>query len=303
MNILNAIGNTQMIELININPFKPRVKLLGKLESTNPGGSIKDRAALFMIKAAESTGELHENMTIIEATSGNTGISLAMIGASMKYKVKLFMPECVSSERKAILSAMGADVILTSGRKGTDGAAAALQEIYSQNPDDYYWPNQFKNQNNVLAHYETTGPEIFRQTGGRLDAVVAGIGSTGTITGIGKYIKQKKEEVMIVGIEPFEGHRIQGLKNLKESVVPEIFNPQAMDEKININDEDAFRMCRELAIKEGLLLGMSSGAIVAGALKIAEALESGAIVAILPDRGDRYLSTNLFRSYCGNCPP
>jgi cysteine synthase B len=303
MNILNAIGNTPLIELKNIKPFNSKIRIFGKVEANNPGGSIKDRAALYMIKAAEFAGELNQKMTVIEATSGNTGISLAMICASKGYRVKLFMPECVSSERRSILSAFGAEVVLTSGIKGTDGAISALQETYHQNSRSYYWPNQFTNCNNVLAHFETTGPEILNQTEGKVDIIVAGIGSTGTIVGIGKYIKQEKAEIKIVAVEPFEGHKIQGLKNLKESAVPSIFDRTVIDQIINIDDEDAFKKCRLLAKQEGLLLGMSSGANIAAALKVSENLESGIIAVILPDRGDRYLSTNLFRSYCGECPP
>lgn len=303
MNVLSAIGNTPLVELTNLNRKRPGVRIFGKLEGTNPGGSIKDRPAYYMIKRAEESGELTREKIIIEPTSGNTGIALAMIGAAKGYRVRLYMPECVSTERQLILAAFGAQVVLTPAKEGTDGAIRRAQRLLAEEPNKYYMPNQFVNENNVLAHYETTGPEVFAQTRGEIDVFVAGMGTTGTLMGAGKYLKERKPGVRIVGVEPTEGHTIQGLKNMKESIVPGIYHPQELDEKVIVEDGEAFETTRLLVTKEGLLVGMSSGAAVAGALRVAEPMDSGTIVVILPDRGERYLSTTLFRSICSKCPP
>lgn len=303
MSILSAIGNTPLVELTSLNHKKPEVRIFGKLEGTNPGGSIKDRTAYWMIKKAEESGELTKSKIILEPTSGNTGIALAMIGAAKGYKVKLCMPECVSTERQHILQALNAEVVLTHAKEGTDGSIRKAHELHDAEPEKYYMPNQFVNKNNILAHYESTGPEILAQTGGEIDCFVAGMGTTGTLMGVYKFLKEKKPEVKVIGVEPPEGHAIQGLKNMKEAIVPEIYNPQMMDEKITVDDGEAFETTRLLAAKEGIFVGMSSGAAVAGALRIAGRMKSGTIVVILPDRGDRYLSTTLFRSICAKCPP
>jgi len=303
MSILSAIGNTPLVELNNLNRKKSRVRILGKLEGTNPGGSVKDRPAYWMIKKAEESGQLTKEKIILEPTSGNTGIALAMIGAAKGYRVKLCMPECVSTERQHILQALNAEVVLTPAKEGTDGAIRRAHQLLDAEPDKYYMPNQFVNENNVLAHYETTGPEIFSQTNGEIDVFVAGMGTTGTLMGVNRFFKEKKPQVRIVGVEPTEGHTIQGLKNMKESINPKIYNPRMLDEKITIEDGEAFETTRLLAAAEGIFVGMSSGAAVAGALHIAEQMTSGTIVVILPDRGDRYLSTTLFRSICAKCPP
>ena len=303
MSILSAIGNTPLIELTNLNKKNPKVRILGKLEGSNPGGSVKDRPAYYMIKKAEESGELTKEKAILEPTSGNMGIALAMIGAAKGYRVTLFMPECVSTERRLVLEAFGAEVVLTSAREKTDGAIRGALQAFQEQQEHYYMPNQFTNQNNVLAHYETTGPEIFSQTDGDVDVFVAGMGTTGTLMGTGRYLKEKKPEVRIVGVEPPEGHTIQGLKNMNESIVPEIYRASQLDEKIVIEDGEAFEITRRLVTEEGLFVGMSSGAAVAGALRAAKRMSSGTIVVILPDRGDRYLSTTLFRSICAKCPP
>ena len=303
MSILSAIGNTPLVELTSLNNKKPDVRIFGKLEGSNPGGSIKDRPAYWMIKKAEEAGQLTKGKIILEPTSGNTGIALAMIGAAKGYKVKLCMPECVSTERQHILQALNAEVVLTPAKEGTDGAIRKAHELHDAEPDKYYMPNQFTNENNVLAHYETTGPEILSQTNGEIDCFVAGMGTTGTLMGVYKFLKEEKPEVTVVGVEPPQGHAIQGLKNMKEAIVPEIYDPQMMDEKIVVEDGEAFETTRLLAAEEGIFVGMSSGAAVAGALRTAEKMTSGTIVVILPDRGDRYLSTTLFRSICAKCPP
>ncbi len=303
MSILSAIGNTPLVELNELNNKKPKVRIFGKLEGTNPGGSIKDRPAYWMIKKAEEAGQLNGDKIILEPTSGNTGIALAMIGAAKGHRVKLCMPECVSTERQRILEALNAEVVLTPAKEGTDGAIRKAHEMLEADPDTYFMPNQFENENNVLAHYETTGPEVFTQTNGEIDVFVAGMGTTGTLMGVYKYLKEKKPEVKVFGVEPTEGHTIQGLKNMKEAIVPKIYNSGMMDEKITVEDGEAFETTRLLAAKEGIFVGMSSGAAVAGALRIAKQMNSGTIVVILPDRGDRYLSTTLFRSICAKCPP
>jgi cysteine synthase B len=300
--IFRAIGNTPLVELKNLNG-NTRIKILGKLEGSNPGGSVKDRPAYFMITKAEESGKLTKDKTIVEPTSGNMGIALAMIGAARGYNVKLFMPECVSTERQRTLAALGAEVVLTPAEESTDGAITRARQLVSEETEQYFMPNQFDNQANVLAHYETTGPEIMSQTNGEVTVFVAGMGTTGTLTGTGKYLKEKKPGVKIVAVEPTVGHTIQGLKNMKESIVPKIYDPKIFDEKVVVEDDEAYETTRWLALKEGLFVGMSSGAAVAGALQVAKSLNSGTIVVILPDRGDRYLSTTLFRSFCAKCPP
>jgi S-sulfo-L-cysteine synthase (O-acetyl-L-serine-dependent) len=300
--LLDAIGNTPMVEIINLNN-NPEVKIFAKSEGSNPGGSVKDRAAYFMIKGAEESGELTKDKTIVEATSGNMGIALAMIGAVKGYHVKLFMPECVSQERRRVLEAFGAEIDLTPAKEVTDGAIKRARQFVEQNPEKYFLPDQFSNEANVMAHYYTTGPEILSQTDGEVDVFVTGMGTTGTLMGVSKYLKEKKPAVKIVGVEPTVGHSIQGLKNMTEAIVPKIYNPKALDEKITVMDDEAFETSRLLAFKEGLFVGMSSGAAVAGALRIAKSMRRGTIVTLLPDRGDRYLSTSLFRSICAHCPP
>jgi len=302
MSVLSVIGNTPLVELTNLNS-NSKVRILGKLEGNNPGGSVKDRPAYYMIKEAEKSGRLTKEKIILEPTSGNTGIALAMIGAAKGYRVKLVMPECVSTERQRILEAFGAEVVLTPAKESTDGAIRKAHHILSEEPDKYYMPNQFENENNILAHYETTGPEIFSQTKGEIDVFVASMGTTGTLMGTGRYLKEKAPKIKIVGVEPTEGHTIQGLKNMKESIVPKIYNPKELDQKITVEDCETLETTRLLVTREGLFVGMSSGAAVTGALQIAKKMDSGTIVVILPDRGDRYLSTTLFRSICAKCPP
>jgi cysteine synthase B len=242
MSILSAIGKTPLVELTHLNEKRPEVRIFGKLEGCNPGGSVKDRPAYYMIKQAEESGELDKEKTIIEPTSGNTGIALAMIGAAKGYRVRLFMPECVSTERRLTLEAFGAEVVLTPAREGTDGAIRRAHEVLNEEPERYFMPNQFDNVNNVLAHYETTGPEVFSQTNGEVDVFVAGMGTSGTLMGAGRYLKERKPGVKIVGVEPEEGHTIQGLKNMNNSIVPKIYNPRVLDEKIIVGDGEAFEM-------------------------------------------------------------
>jgi cysteine synthase B len=302
MSILSVVGNTPMVELTRINS-NPKVRILAKLEGSNPGGSVKDRAALYMIRAAEEAGELTPDKIILEPTSGNTGIAIAMIGAAKGYRVKLTLPGCVSTERQHVLEAFGAEVILTPACEGTDGAIRRAHETVAAEPDKYYMPNQFANAQNALAHYETTGPEIYAQTGGSFDVFVAGMGTTGTLMGISRYLKEQDPSIRVVGVEPTVGHAIQGLKNMQEAIVPDIYEPDRLDEKLTMPDGEAFEMARRLATEEGIFSGLSSGAATAGAVRIAEKMDRGTVVTLLPDRGDRYLSTMLFRSVCAKCPP
>jgi cysteine synthase B len=303
MSVLDAIGKTPLVELANLNGKRPEVRVLGKLEGNNPGGSIKDRPAYWMIRAAEESGELAKGKTILEPTSGNTGIAIAMIGAAKGYRVTLCMPGCVSVERRRVLEALGAEVVLTPSEERTDGAIRKAHQMLADEPDRYFMPNQFENPANVLAHYESTGPEIWAQTRGEIDAFVAGMGTTGTLMGVSRYLKERKPSVRIVGVEPAEGHTIQGLKNMKEAIRPGIYDPPMLDDKVVVDDDEAFETTRLLATKEGIFVGMSSGAAVAGALRVAQTMDTGTVVVILPDRGDRYLSTNLFTSICAECPP
>jgi cysteine synthase B len=302
MSIASSIGNTPLVELNRLNP-NSKVKVFAKLEGNNPGGSVKDRPALYMIEKAEESGELTHDKTILEPTSGNTGIALAMIGASKGYNVKLTLPECVSTERRHVLEAFGAEVVLTPAKEGTDGAIRRAHKLLEEEPDKYFMPNQFVNPNNPLSHYETTGPEIHRQTDGKVDVFITGMGTTGTLMGISRYLKEQGNGVRIIGVEPTVGHTIQGLKNMTEAIVPEIYEKSELDDILVMEDEEAFSVARRLAMEEGIFAGISSGAAVAGALRVAKDMGSGVVVTLIADRGDRYLSTMLFRSVCAKCPP
>lgn len=302
MGILDCIGSTPLVSIEGMNP-NPKVRLFAKLEGNNPGGSVKDRVALYMVEAAEREGRLTRDKIILEATSGNTGIGLAMIAAAKRYRVKLTMPACVSVERRKALEAFGAGLILSPSEEGTDGAIRLAHKILAEAPDRYFMPNQFDNPANIQAHYETTGREIWEQTGGGVTHFIAGMGTTGTLMGAGKRLKEYNPGVAIVGVEPVKGHRIQGLKNMSEAIVPKIFAPLQLDERHVVNDEEAFDATRMLAIKEGIFVGMSSGAAMHIAQKRSSELREGVIVVLFPDRGDRYLSTALFTSVCGKCPP
>ena len=302
MSLRDAIGHTPLIELTNLGALFPRIKLFAKWEGANPGGSVKDRPALFMVDKAERDGLLTREKVIVEPTSGNTGIALAMLGAVSGYRVKLFMPSCVSVERRRILEAFGAEVVLTPACEGTDGAILRARALAASDPSLYFMPDQFSNPANPESHYRTTGPEIWEQTEGRITHFVAGIGSTGTLMGVSRALKEFSSQVEIVGIEPPPGHTIQGLKNLSEAIVPRIYDSQRIDRKITVNDEEAYEMTRALVTREGIFAGMSSGAALAGALKLMKDLEGGTLVVLFPDRGDRYLSTTLFTSVCAHCP-
>lgn len=292
--VLDLIGNTPLVR-INKLTGKSDATVLAKLERQNIGGSVKDRIAKHMIEAAEKEGKLTKDKIILEPTSGNTGIGLAIVAAVKGYKIKFVMSESVSEERKKILRAFGAEIILTPKEKGTDGAIELAYKMAKNEPEKYFMPDQFNNPMNVQAHYETTGKEIIEQTDGKVDMLVVAIGTTGTLMGTGKRLKEFNPKIKIVGVEPHLGHKLQGMKSLKDAYRPGIYNRKGMDEKVFINDEDAFRTARELALKEGLLVGMSSGAVMFVALQKAKELgKDKVIVAILPDTGERYLSTELF---------
>ena len=292
--ILDLIGRTPMVEIRRLNP-NPRVKLLAKLEGFNPTGSIKDRIALKMIEQAEREGALTPGKTIVEPTSGNTGIALAMIAAVKGYAAMIVMSEAVSIERRKMIQAFGAEVTLTDAKLGTDGAILKARQMVRESPDKYFMPDQFSNHYNQLAHYETTAQEILAQTDGRLDYFVSALGTSGTLMGVGLALKEKMAHVKIVSAHPVRGHYIQGLKNLEEAIVPAIYSAENVDRHIMIETEDAFDLARQTARVEGILVGMSSGAALFAARTIAQEIDSGVIVTIFPDRGEKYLSTDLFR--------
>ena len=291
--ILDFIGGTPLVEIRHMCP-NPRVRILAKLEGCNPGGSVKDRVARSMIESAEAAGELTRGKVILEATSGNTGIGLAMVAAAKGYRLMLAMSESASMERRQILTALGAEILLTPGHLGTDGAIEEVYRLARDHPGKYFLTDQYNNEANVAAHYDGTGVEIWEQTGGEVDVFVATIGTTGTLMGCSKRLKEYKPDIRIVGVEPYLGHKIQGLKNLKEAYVPGIFERSRVDEIVNIDDEDAYETARRLAREEGLFVGMSSGAAMYVALDQAARLEGGTVVVVLPDGGERYLTTNLF---------
>lgn len=291
--ILDQIGGTPLVEIRHLNP-NPKVKLLAKLEGFNPGGSVKDRIAKSMIESAEQSGELTPGKIVLEPTSGNTGIGLALVCAVKGYRLMLTMSESASMERRQILSALGAEILLTPGHLGTDGAIEEAYRLARENTEKYFLPDQFNNPANMEAHYHGTGPEIWEQTNGLIDVFVATMGTTGTLMGVSKRLKELNSDIKIIGAEPYLGHKIQGLKNLKEAYVPGIYDRTRLDDLIYIDDEDAYDMARRLAAREGIFVGMSSGAAMHVAIETAREMESGVLVVLLPDGGERYLSTNLF---------
>jgi cysteinyl-tRNA synthetase len=292
--LLHLVGNTPLIPVTRINP-NPKVQLLAKVECFNPGGSVKDRIALAMIDHAERSGALTADKTILEATSGNTGIGLAMVAAVKGYRILLAMSEGVSLERRKILAALGAEFLLTPAEKGTDGAIEVVYEMAGKEPDRYHLTDQYNNEANILAHYNGTAMEIWRQTGGQVTHFVATLGTTGTLMGNSRRLRELNPEISIVGVEPYLGHRIQGLKNMKEAYLPGIYDRGALTEKVNVEDDAAYEMARVLAREEGLLVGMSSGAAMHVALEKVRGLDGGVVVVLLPDGGERYLSTPLFQ--------
>jgi cysteine synthase B len=293
--VVDLIGRTPMVRIRRLNP-NPRVEMLAKLEGFNPTGSIKDRIALKMIEQAEREGVLVPGKTIIEPTSGNTGIGIAMIGAVKGYPVEIVMSEAVSVERRKMIQAFGATVTLTEAALGTDGAIVKARQLVRDFPDRYFMPDQFSNHFNQLAHYEGTAMEILEQTGGRVDYFVSSLGTSGTLMGVGLALKERVPAVKIVSAHPVRGHYIQGLKNLEEAIVPAIYDAAKIDRHIMIESEDAFELARRVALEEGIFAGMSSGAALVAARVVASEIDAGTIVTILPDRGEKYLSTALFQT-------
>lgn len=290
--LVTRIGNTPLIPLKSPNPH---VQILGKAEWLNPGGSVKDRAALAIFQSAISTGRLTHAKTLIDATSGNTGIAYAMIGAALGYRVSLVMPENVSDERKKIVRAYGAELILSDPMEGSDGAIVQAREIVSANPERYFYADQYNNDANWRAHYDHTGVEIWEETRGLITHLVAGVGTSGTLMGTGKRLKELDRTIELVEVQPADELQIiEGLKHMATAIVPGIYRPDLADTRIAIETEVAYVETRRAAREEGLFIGLSAGAAIAAVRKIAPSLEHGVIVAILPDGGDRYLSTALW---------
>ncbi len=291
--ILDYIGNTPIVPINRLNPY-PGVTIYAKIESFNPAGSVKERIALSMIEAAEAAGDLTPDKVVLEATSGNTGIGLAMVCAVKGYKCQLIMPESASIERRKIMIGFGAEILLTPAKKSTDGAIEQAYALARQYPDRYFLTDQFNNEANWRAHYNGTGPEIWQQTDGTVTDIIATMGTTGTVMGLCHYFSEHHPEVRVTAMEPFYNHKIQGLKNMKESYCPGIFDKTKPFQIINVPDEEAFATARLLARKEGLFVGMSSGAAMCAALTRAKQIKEGVIVVIFPDGGEKYLSTSLF---------
>jgi cysteinyl-tRNA synthetase len=295
MKLVELIGNTPLVELSRLNPVADKVQLLGKLESRNPGGSIKDRVALSMVEAAEKSGELTRDKILLEATSGNTGIGMAMVCAAKRYRCQLIMPESASIERRLIMQAYGAEIILTPAKRATDGAIEKAYALAREHPERYFLADQFNNPANWQAHCKSTAPEIWEQTGGRVTDIIVTLGTSGTAMGLSRWFREHHPEVRVIAVEPHRGHKIQGLKNMKESYKPGIFDKTLPHAIVDIDDEDAFRTVRLLAAEEGIFAGMSSGAAMYVAMERAKEIGEGCIVVILPDGGERYLSTTLFK--------
>lgn len=285
-----------MVRINSLNP-NPDVNIYAKLEGFNPSGSIKDRIAVKMINEAEKEGRLRPGQTIIEPTSGNTGIGLAIIGIVKGYPVEIVMSEAVSMERRKIIRSLGGKVILTPAEEGTDGAIRLARKMVKENPDKYFMPDQFANAANYLAHYETTALEIWQQTGGQIDYLVCALGTSGTIMGLSRFLKLMKPSIRIVCAQPVKGHYIQGLKNMEEAIVPDIYDPSQIDIQELVDSEEAIEMARRLIKEEGIFAGMSSGAAMLAAYRTASKISSGNIVVLFPDRAEKYISTVMFEPY------
>lgn len=294
--ILGTIGSTPMVRINRLCP-NPKVNIFAKLEGFNPTGSIKDRIALRMVESAEREGRLRKGHTIIEPTSGNTGIGLAIAGIVKGYPVEIVMSSAVSIERRKIIRSYGAKVILTPAEEGTDGAIRLARKMVAEHPDKYFMPDQFANAANYLAHYEKTAIEIWQQTDGQIDYLVCAVGTSGTLMGLSRFLRTMKPDIKVVCAHPIKGHYIQGLKNMEEAIVPEIYNPSLIDVQEMIESEAAIEMARQIIAKEGIFAGMSSGAAMIAALRTAEKIEKGNIVVVFPDRAEKYLSTTMFEPF------
>jgi cysteine synthase B len=293
--ILDAIGNTPLVRLTRFEAAFPAVELYAKAEWQNPGGSVKDRAAARMLMDGERAGRLLPGKTILDATSGNTGIAYAMIGAAKGYTVKLCLPENVTPERKRILRAYGAEMVFTDPLQGSDGAIREARRVYAAEPDRYFYPDQYNNDANWRAHYDTTGREILAQTEGRLTHFVAGLGTSGTFIGVGKLLREYNPKIRLISVQPDSPfHGLEGLKHMETSVVPSIYDPALADEDLGVDTEESYRMVRRLAKEEGLLVGISSGAALAACLHVAQRIERGIIVTVFPDGAEKYLSEHFW---------
>ncbi len=290
--ILDLVGNTPIVEITKLHTNR-KVRIFAKLEGHNPGGSVKDRAALGMIKGALERGELKPGMKLIEATSGNTGIALAMIARLYDLELEIIMPDNATKERVQTMEAFGAKVILTPQAKSMEGAIDYAAEQLKTGK--YLMLNQFANEDNYMAHYHSTGPEIWNQTNGKVTHFVSSMGTTGTIMGVSKYLKEQNKNIQIVGVQPTDGSNIPGIRRWPKEYLPKIFNPDRVDAIIDVSQADATTMAKKLAKTEAIFSGMSSGGSVYAALQLASQLEEGVIVCIICDRGDRYLSSNLFQ--------
>ncbi len=297
--VTELVGDTPLVEIRKVaRGLSSEVRVLAKLEGFNPGGSVKDRAALRMIREAIRTGQLSPGQTIIDSTSGNTGIAIAMIGAALGYPVRLVLPSNVSDERKGIIRFFDAEIVYSDPLEGSDGAIRLCRKIVSEDPDTYFKPDQYFNPMNSQAHYDTTGPEIYRQTGGNVTHFVAGIGTGGTVMGAGRFLKERNPRVRVIAVEPDAAlHGLEGLKHMASSIVPGIYHEEELDLKVPVSTEDAYEMVIRLSQEEGLLVGQSSGAAMVAALRIARQLSHGTVVTVFPDFGSRYLTTNLWTTW------
>ena len=297
--IVELVGNTPLVKVRRTTRGLSRgVRVLAKLEGFNPGGSVKDRPALRMIRDAIDTGRLEPGRTIIDSTSGNTGIAIAMIGAALGYPVRLVVPANVSEERKNIIRLFGAEIVYSDPLEGSDGAIRLCREIVAEDPERYFKPDQYFNPMNSQAHYETTGPEIYRQTAGGITHFVAGIGTGGTVMGVGRFLKERDPRIRVIAAEPdSELHGLEGLKHMASSIVPGIYREEELDRKIPVSTDDAYEMVYRLSQEEGLLVGQSSGAAMVAAMNIARRLTHGTVVVVFPDFGARYMTTNLWTTW------
>ncbi len=295
--VLDLVGNTPLLEIKRLTAglLPPGVRIFAKLEGFNPGGSVKDRPAKTMLEVGLAEGKLKPGKVILDSTSGNTGIALAMIGATIGYPVELVMPSNVSRERKKIVEAYGAKIHYSDPMEGSDGAIRMCRALLAEDPERYFKPDQYNNEANALAHFNTTGPEIWRQTRGEVTHFVATIGTGGTVMGTGRFLKSKNRAVKVIAVEPDDAmHGLEGLKHMASSIVPGIYHENELDDKIQISTEDAYEMVYAFGQSEGLLVGQSSGAAMVAALKVAQSIREGTIVTVFCDFGDKYLSTNLW---------
>jgi cysteine synthase B len=294
-NVTELVGNTPLLELPSLSAEVPGVRILGKAEWHNPGGSVKDRPALWMIRDGEKSGALTPGKTILDATSGNTGIAYAWIGAALGYSVKLCMPKNASEERKKILRAYGVDFVLTDPGEGSDGAIREARRLYAEDPERYFYPDQYSNPANPRAHYESTAPEIWEQTGGEITHFVSGLGTSGTFVGTASRLREYNPDIRVISFEPDSAfHGLEGMKHMESAIVPPIYDPTVADENRRASTEAAYEMVKRVAREEGVLIGISAGAAVATALEVAREIERGVVVTILCDGADKYLSESFW---------